>query len=856
MDGQKGKAEPTSIEVITKDLTNVVNKLSKEKSNTENALKDLIDKIELTFEDAKKQTDKGVSELNAKRIDLEKTVDSKLGLASNVVKKSISILKENNEWVRTEFRKSLAIPLIALVLVLLYKSEISYLSWIDYTVNGIPVVLAIIIFLALCFVYNSLQKINEKFLVNSEDLEKTIDDLKRTGPDIDEINISELKYEETRPYLKGVRGILEILIFSAGESVPFIKQAFNKLTLLAKFGEKVDNFELALNYYGLLQDKVFFARLREFASPKDYLINDDRVLEDGIIEKIIERFKKQGINLSKNIILLLYNEYNGLSTEKIFRTINRDDEELDSLAKVLIDSKRLWQPSYNLTYRPEDIVAILKKVGFNLSKINYLLSRSLRRLDYINSYTEFLVNNGISPNFKVNIEYIINELEDENDVFERQVVSLAYKIGMRVFSEIPTLDQDYIEGFARASVSIKFHNEISFNEYACEISADDRAATVIAAYHNKSEEKDRKGVVLLEELFGVDLVKLSNDKTDEEDFKFLKSQLREGKWFGSSSDLLRAYIDTTKKEIQEQLSKIEKFKILQEIVKKTFQKVKIGTIEKAIDAQVFTAYVIMFSSKRRLAPLVNKLSKRNLEASNPEYRWYEKPSDSIRAIEKQYKVTPKYDFINFSDSTRIGVLGKGESFIDFKDNFLNDLQTILSSSKTDETFGGLVVQRITPSKYSFGMLPNEESDNADIKDLDIANYITRLANDYVPEEEKVSVIRLDKDVDLFEIVNIKSIHELIEIEKDDITPKERIILESPDLKLEILEKLGTNFKSLALDLGTGRRSKKEITPIIRDILESRFSSKLGSSEKTKVRADILSKRFSDVLEQIALFYGS
>jgi hypothetical protein len=761
MDGQKRKIELTSIEVIGKDANNIVNEISKEKSNTENALKNLIDKIELTFEDAKKQTDKGVSELNAKRIDLEKLVDFKLGLASNVVKKSVNILKDNNEWVRAEFRKSLAAPLVALALVLLYKSEISYLLWIDYAVKGIPVVLAIIVFLALCFVYNSLKKINEKFLVNLEDLEKTLNDLKRTGPEIEEINISEQKFEETRPFLKSVRGILEILIFSAGKSVPFIKQAFDQLTLLAKFGEKVDNFELALNYYGLLQDKAFFARLREFASPKDYLINDERVLEDGIIEKIIERFENQGINLSKSIILLLYHEYNGLGTEKIFRTIKRDNEELDSLAKVLIDSKRIWQPSYNLTYRTEDIVAILKKVGFNLSNINYVLSRSLRLLDYINSYTEFLDNNGINPNFKVSIEFIINELEDGNDEFEYQVVSLAYKIGMRVFSEIPTLDKDFIEGFARASISIKFHNEISFNKYACKISADDRAATVIAAYYEKSEESDSKGAVSLKELFGVDLVKLSHDKMDNEDFKFLKSQLREGNWFNSSPDLLRAYIEKTKKEIQEQLSKIEKFKILQEIVKKTFQKVKIGTIEKAIDAQVFSAYVIMFSSKRRLAPLVDKLSKRNLEASNPEYKWRDKDKDYVRAIEKQYEVTPKYDFINFSDSTRIGVLGKGESFLDFKNNFLKDLKTILSNSKTDEIFGRLVVQRITPSKYSFGMLEHEEPDNVDIKDLDVAYYITRLANDYVPQEEKVSVIRLDKDVDLFEIVNIKSIYELI-----------------------------------------------------------------------------------------------
>jgi hypothetical protein len=126
--------------------------------------------------------------------------------------------------------------------------------------------------------------------------------------------------------------------------------------------------------------------------------------------------------------------------------------------------------------------------------------------------------------------------------------------------------------------------------------------------------------------------------------------------------------------------------------------------------------------------------------------------------------------------------------------------------------------------------------------------------DHVPEEEQASIIRLDKDVDLFEIANIKSIYELIKIENDDITGIERKILESPDLKKKILEKLGTNLKSLSLDLGSGVRSKNEITQIIEGILENSFAPHLNSKEKARKRADILSKRYSDVLEQFVLLY--
>ncbi len=135
-------------------------------------------------------------------------------------------------------------------------------------------------------------------------------------------------------------------------------------------------------------------------------------------------------------------------------------------------------------------------------------------------------------------------------------------------------------------------------KYACEISADERATAVITAYYEKSKEIDRRDAVSLKELLNdLDLVMSSYDKRDDVEFKFLISQLREGNWFDSSNAYLKAFIDTSKKEIKEQISKIEKFTIFQEVVKKTFQKVRIGTVEKAIDAQVFGAYIIMFSSK-------------------------------------------------------------------------------------------------------------------------------------------------------------------------------------------------------------------------------------------------------------------
>lgn len=391
MENQENKIEPRSIEDIKKEANNLVDELSNEKSNTENAVEDLITKIDDAFEDAQKQTESGVSELNTKRIDLENTVKSKISLASDSVKKSIDILKHTYNWVRADYRKSLAVTLSAFIFIeFVYVILVPNFPWVEYVVYGLPILKIIIVvlgFLVVCFTYNVLRRINETFLVSFENLEKMTEHLYKTESTIEEINFSQQKFNDTRPFLKSVRGILEILISSAGKSVPFIRQTFDELTLLAKFGEKVQNFELALNYYGLLKDAVFFARLSESAPSRAHIINDEKVWQDYIIENMIDKLTKHGKNLSKDIILLLYREHNGLDTGNIFKTMKRKDEDLNNLAKVLIDSKNLVEPPYNVVYRTEDIVPVLKKVErFNLSEINNLLSTSLRQLDYINSY--------------------------------------------------------------------------------------------------------------------------------------------------------------------------------------------------------------------------------------------------------------------------------------------------------------------------------------------------------------------------------------------------------------------------------------------------------------------------------------
>jgi hypothetical protein len=849
------------IEDIDNDIKNFIGEVSNEKAKAEDAVENLIHKETEFIEDAKAQTDKNIYELNNKRSDLEKVVKSKLDLASESIKKSVDILKQNHTYLVKYYKKSLIIPFIALIfLAVLYDNITVSVPWINYAVYGFPVVKVSLVIIMLCYTLYSFHKLSNSFYINSEHLEKNRDIIDEIKPSIKEISISTQKYDETRPIFDSTKETLETLIYTFGKSAPLVSDVFRELNLLAKYKKMVESFELALNYYGLLENNKFFINLRR--PPSDIqLIDEDNVWETIIAQKIADELKKRGMSTSKNIILILYREHNGFDTKNIFRYMSDSEDEFVNLSKILIKSGRLVKPPMDVTYKPEDLVSIFKRVGsFDISEINDLLFNSLRKLDYLKAYVEFLDKNGVNPHFIPDIEFIIKEHIDNSIPFEEQVVKLTYIVGMKIFGEISTLNNESADGFARASISIKFHDEISLREYACKFSAKKYATAVLRAYYEKAKEKDRRKVVSIRELLSnLELVSNMLDNNEEDPtFIFLETQLREGTWYDSSASYLKDFIETKAEEIKEQIADIGNFKILKEAVSMAFQNVNIDTVEKAIDAQVFSAYMILSdSSEGNLMELVDLLS---IRSSNSKKRWEIKSDDEIKMMEERYGVRQKYDFIKFSTSTRIGVLDKGIPFLDFQNNFITDLKKILID-KNEKFNIGLVIQRITPSKYSFGILDeNELYNNIDVKNLNVIRYIALLARDHVSIEEQACITKFDKNIDLLKILDVKSFYEIISADINDIEPYEKRIFESQGFKDMLIGTLNedgiSNLKSLAIDLGHKRFVKANISQIIENVFDNSFSSLPISRKKAKNRANILSMRMVDALEKLAHLYES
>jgi len=822
------------IEEIRNELGSIKDEIEKKKIDSDKKVDEFIADLETSVDNIEQQIDQKVG-------GIESEIRQNLNVASTSSKTFLDTLSHHRKVTRAAFRS----------ILLVFFVFLSGLIVLGVPSNEARILLFTTLIVAFSLIYYS---IKETIELNSKNMENAL------NPFSADLSLKDLVTPkiplEKMPRLDKLRQVFGGVLASISKVIPGVNNAYTELTLLAKFGKKVKEFKSTLEHYNikLISDPPFFDNLEKYAPAEARIIDDESLWEEIIVKKITSELEHSQPNISNDVISLLYKEHNDRDTQNTFRKIKEDEKELKNLANIIFDSGRLTKPPGNLNYDVEDVHVLLKNFeDFDLSQANNLLSIALRQLDYIQSYRDFLLKNGIKVDIAPTIKFVLEKVDKNVNSFEGQVIDLAYKFGQNCYKNILS-SRDLTDGFARASVSIKFNSEISLRKIACELSSNHVAVAVIRAYQEKKKERGGEFVTLEDLVKDLDLINSIIKKRNEIDFKFLESELKEGKWYDSTSDYLKAMIENMKKELKTQIEKVEKFIILKDAVRKTFEEVKIGTIEKAIDAQVFSAYLIMSSaSSGELAPLIDTLSLRDLEKPE-ERRWEWKDNSTTDRIKKQYGVKPRYDFMKYSHSTWVGILKRGEPFTEFKNNFLEDLKKVLEKEKkilekTGRKFNiGLVIQRITPSKYSFGILDDVPED-INIKDLEIARYVAKLASDHISEEEQASVMTFDRDVDLLKILDTKSIFELIRVENDDITGKESKTLESDSLKKEVLSELKTrlevkSFKSLALDLAGNAIPENSVL----DVLASVFS------KNNLRRANTFSKRLVNILKELAVLY--
>jgi hypothetical protein len=688
------------------------------------------------------------------------------------------------------------------------------------------------------------------------------------------------------------KDILLSIASSVGDSVPIINNLYKNTTRLGKHQQLVEKYQQALKYYNVINDDNFFQEMGKFVPAHNIITDDEDEQEKYISSKIYLYCVQKNIEASENILLLLYNEHNGKKCTDTFRKIKDSNAEVEKLAVVLIKSQRLIDPPYKYEYNREDISAIIKKIdSFSLSSINGRLTDSFFILKHLDFYIKFLRRNGINTkSYTSSIKFLIDNSGDKKVPVADIVVPLAYKIGLNIFNKNTCLNNDkfLIEGFARASITLKFHDDIQLRKKACQYSANNHAVAILRSYQKKMEINGDQRVILVRQLIkDLDMVKSFLETSNDREGTYFYKQLKNGKWYDSSFTLLMDFMKNTRDEINKGISNIKEYEMLKTAVRSAFEKVSLTTIEKSIDAQLFGAYIIMFTGQKPrkgenepdeningikntdvkgLQTIIDKLSIRDLGSSD---RWNIRSDKQKNEIEEEYeyKISPKYDFMIFSPNARIGILVKGQSFSKFQHDFLNDIKTMLKLKKHEPFEIGLIIQKIMPSDHNLGIIDNYELPaNIQIKDLDVVKYLAKLAstNTDFPVDYQISAMKfeIENSINLIKIINEKSFYEIIKDRYNGLTNKaENDILNSPELKeslLDELSKVGLNdFMSIGLNLRRGNLkddTKDEVEEIIQSVLEIKCSTNKKLKGKARIRSEILSSQFMDSLEKLAILY--
>jgi hypothetical protein len=353
---------------------------------------------------------------------------------------------------------------------------------------------------------------------------------------------------------------------------------------------------------------------------------------------------------------------------------------------------------------------------------------------------------------------------------------------------------------------------------------------------------------------------IENYHDSRKKFEYFKSGLSNGEWYESSQIITQKMIEDLSKKIGDE----KKYDTLKNIFTKVFRKVNINTLDKAVDAGLFSVYLVL-TSKPTSGNFIDRLDELSIRKVDPEPdgTYLNKDSNTIEIVQEKYKISlysqyngldvPKYDFVKYSASTRIGILHKSIPFSTFVRNINSDIEKLMpqKTEGTDKKWKniGFIVLRISPSEYSFGIMDKnlKNTRNIELTNLDIAEKIALLASNYLKDREMTAISTFDNTIDLIEIINQQTIFEFIPIEMQEVFSKKEItFLKSEDLRTSICECLKLNeidsFKQLSLLLNYNSNAEKiKLVESLSSTLSREYSIKCHSLLKESKQNMIVDK---------------
>lgn len=561
----------------------------------------------------------------------------------------------------------------------------------------------------------------------------------------------------------------------AKNKLPVAKEFLQTWDNLTRYENTVEDYVSSLQYYGLPISKY----KKELESGKPFS-DEVQIWEEKIVKQIKRNLKNEGYRISKITIEFICSEHakNQSKTNKLWR--ENKETIIPELTPILIDSDILPKP---YEYTSEELEHILGNMSsFNLDELRDNIFEMSSVMNSAKSYLDFIDKNNIDyekESIKKKIYRWFKETPHDKDIKEKKLSILA-KLSFRIFKNYQNdFSDDKAEGIGLFSLALFYNNNVFYLEKACKKASLNEYAIQSSYVHLKLIKRFNeagKGVPKIEDVINnFDLIDKNNERTKQE-VNHLRSSLQNGIWKTSYSHLIKDTMEN--KELIDELKKDKKInKKIRKAMKNLFKDVKENTIERVLDAQLFSAYIISFDCRKGgIADILNS-----------------KPLQS------------KYKYKKYTDNSRVGiVLPEYDSFKEFKDDFKKDFNQKMREEQQywEEHMEApnVNIQRITPSEHTFDTVNFKLFDKVDYSgEKDFLDIVKGLVKDEYPEEEIFEVLWYDREVDLLKILYELTVYDLI-YPMHDITKKEKQILDRGQLWEAISRYTGHKRDKLTINI--------------------------------------------------------
>jgi len=520
----------------------------------------------------------------------------------------------------------------------------------------------------------------------------------------------------TTQFVSSAQSALDIIL----DKVPLYKELTEDDHFRRKWELRCEEYQNALKFFGL-DYKTQFQQLKD--SPNLYVKRSD----ESVFDRSILDEASKILLIPTEIIEIYIKYYRGENTRLLWDEIKKELRLQKKISTHLFDSNLIDIDRSRLS-EDEFLRIIDHTQDFNIGQLSKNSSLFVQIKLKIANYEKILIENGITITEQG--DKLIDLIDFKRSFEENFLHILSITLD-------PILPKSNTQAYKNAIIAILLNNEILFKERVCRNAAENETIFVLMTYHELLREKKENNQLfklndLLENVDSLESTKtrVTTDLALQKGFEYFKNDLSHGYWTDDGLSLQRKMFDELKHDFDEKVETLDRSIIITKLLERTFTEININTVDKAIDANLFSTYLILTTAQKgRLLEILDPISIRNSDDLST------KDLSDLRIYEEKYGITlikdgkAKYDFTKYSSRTRIGVLPRNTIFLEFVQELKNDISKILqveSQLREEEMEGiGLAFIRVTPSKYSFGLLDDdiEISSNVKTKDLHIAKII-------------------------------------------------------------------------------------------------------------------------------------